>query len=318
MSSNYFDDNGDDFLDNPVSRNDGQWVADQGAPPRPAPLTDSQKKAIQAARAQEIVAQPTAAVQEEEFEVPELEEDFQEDYTEVLSDARYRLELGRLWEQIIKHDIFGGTDADPVAAKQVQNEIRTFAKERMEIMLGMRKETSQVERLEIDFPFNRVEVNVLKKLAHAASKGASENSDKFVPEVKRTTEEIPNITRKEGLNKIGSSNQKTQQKKLTPKSSVPVQRQKAAPVAQESAFNDPDADYEPLKKDPSQMSPSELIARNKAAVERQRGKQPVRTATALAQPTYEQTEMLARQHAGSVSPGMSKLIETVINLPKRQ
>ena len=61
----------------------------------------------------------------------------------VLSDARLRLEQGRLYEMVMNSDLFEGSDCDPKAIKNVEKEIRNFAKERMEIMLGMRQETSE-------------------------------------------------------------------------------------------------------------------------------------------------------------------------------
>src|ERR1019366_6683663 len=110
----------------------------------------------------------------------------EEDFVDVLSDAHLRLEQGSLYKLVMNGNLFQDVDADPKAVQNVQKEIKTFAKERMEIMLGMRKETNTVEHLEIDFPFNALEVEVLKKLASTATKGASEHSDRYVPEVTRT------------------------------------------------------------------------------------------------------------------------------------
>ena len=314
MSNNFFDNDGDDFRDNPVSRVDGQWSPDQ-TNVRPASALVPQKKAAPAVTQNtEVKSNPV----QEEFELPEIDMDEEEDYTEILSDARLRLEQGRLYEMIINHDLFEGAVADPIAARFVQNKIRKFAKEQMEIMLGMRQETATVERLEIDFPFNQVEVNVLKKLAFAASKGASENSDNFVPEVKRTTEEVATLPRREGLNKIGGGSSKSVAKKLPPKAATPVARKR--PVNQESSLEDLDDGYEPIKKHPSEMTEQELINRNAEAEKRQAGRRTVKSASALPMASYEQTVMLAEQHAVAANQGTltSRLIEHVKNLPTKQ
>lgn len=310
--TNFFDDGEDEFIDNPVSRVDGKWQSDQtnvvpSQPKRTAP-TPAPTPPVQ------VKQQP-----EEEFELSEF--DTEEDYSEVLSDARLRLEQGRLYEMIINNDLFEGSTADPVAARFVQNQIRKFAKEKMEEMLGMRKETAQVERLEIDFPFNGLEINILKKLASTATKGASENADKFVPEVKRTTEEIEIVPRREGLNKISlSSGSKPLPKKLQTKASNPVSRQK--PSAQ-SAVKNLDDDYKPLTKDPSQMTQAELAEHWRQAETRQAGRKTVKSDSAIPPTTFEQEMMLAERHAqAAATPGPlnlnEKLIQIVKNLPAKQ
>ena len=69
----------------------------------------------------------------------EIQEE-EEDFTAVFNDANLRIEQGRLYQMIMNHDIFEGMDADERAVQNVQKEIRKFARERMEIMLGMRQE----------------------------------------------------------------------------------------------------------------------------------------------------------------------------------
>ena len=318
MSNNFFDDDEDGFIDNPVSRVDGQWQPDQGhVRAASAPIQNKPSPTMQ--KVFESKKQPPAPIEAEEFELPEIDDE-QEDYSAVLSDARLRLEQGRLYEMVINNDLFEGSGADPIASRFVQNQIRRFAKEQMEIMLGMRKDTSTIEHLEIDFPFNQVEVNVLKKLAFAASKGASENSDRFVPEVKKTTQEVDNVPRREGLNKISlGSSQKSVAKKLPARPTGPIARQKTSAQSSAIKTEDPDADYKPLTKDPSQMSQDELANHWRAAEARQAGKRTVKSAAALPMATYEQTAMLAAEHANTVNSngGMSKLIELVKNLPSK-
>lgn len=332
-----FWDKEDDFRDNPVEMVDGNWET----PTQDAPqITESQRKAIQDRRDAMNAKQP-GPPPEPEYDLntlPQVDVNEEEDYTAVLSDARHRLELGRLWEMIINHDLFDNTDADPIAARHVQNEIRRFAKERIEVMLGMRKETSTVERLEIDFPFNQVEVNVLKKLAHAASKGQSENSDRYVPAVTRTTEEIPTLPsappKREGLNKISSRSQLTKpvpapvrQQPQAPKAPVkqqepvkPLPTKAVSPIVRQAAaeqgLNSEEAkllemDYKPLSKHPSEMTEQELLDRARESAQRRAKHKSVKSKSALPMPSYQEEEMLAAQRATDQSGTVNSIVALI-------
>ena len=59
-----------------------------------------------------------------------FEDDEEEDMSSVMVDANLRLEMGRLYQMILKHDLFGETDADPRAIKNVQREIRKRVREK--------------------------------------------------------------------------------------------------------------------------------------------------------------------------------------------
>lgn len=235
-----------------------------------------------------------------------LEEDDDEDFSDVLSDARLRLEQGKLYEMIMNHDLFSGVDADPRAAKTVQKQIRKWAKEQMEIMLGMRKETSKVERLEIDFPFNSVEVEVLKKLAFTATKGASQNSDNYVPEVKKVVEEVPVVSKKNTLNSIGHA-QKTQQKPATPlqKKKEPIKR--SAPPAKAEVNEKGLLTGKSLEE----MTPEEKEQKIKETIERQRGKKAFNP-DASPQPSYEQMEAIAQAQVSRALGGNQNLSAAIV------
>jgi len=261
-------------------------------------------------------------IQDESME----DDDF--DYSSVLTDARLRLEQGRLYEMIMNHDIFGGVDADPRAMKTVQNQIRRFAKEQMEIMLGMRQPVS--DSLGVDLPFNSLEVEALRALASAATKGASQDPDveKYVAPVE---------PRRSGLNQIGARRPVTQKpvsrrdnRPLPKRAQEPMRRVKVDPnieaelrergiekeyieeakrqVAQES--------YKPLTKDPSQMTPEELRQRNAEAARRQ-GHQ-VKSPQALPMATPEQQEAMAMARASQAAahPSMVKIMD-LLNKPTR-
>jgi hypothetical protein len=260
-----------------------------------------------------VAATPT--LKAEYLEDMEIEESEEEDYSEVLNDARLRLEQGRLYELIMNHDLFSGSDADPKAIKHVQREIRNFAKERMEIMLGMRRETSQVEHLEIDFPFNAAEVEVLKKLAFTATKGASQNADRYVPDVKKTIEEIPLLNKRTSLNPIGSAKSKQKNASLPSKPSSPMSRAKNDAIDRilaeegvtreelEKTFN---PNYKPLDKHPSQLTPDEIVERNKRASVQKT----VPSTHALPMPTDAHMEAMytQRAQAAGANPQMQAIM----------
>lgn len=107
------------------------------------------------------------------------EEFVEDDFSNVSNDAMFRLEQGRLYKMIMDNDIFSGTDADAQAVKYVTHRLRSFAKEQMEIMLGMRQES--VKESAVSSPFNELEVRILKQLASKVSKGASEESQPAPP-----------------------------------------------------------------------------------------------------------------------------------------
>jgi len=246
---------------------------------------------------------------------PDGDPDEDENYESVLKDARIRLEMGRLYDMVMNHDLFKDIDADPKATKSVQKQIRKFAKEQMEIMLGMRKETDKVEKLEIDFPFNQVEIDFLKQLAYKGTKGASGTADNYVPGVKKVIEEVENTPKRNTLNSISrnSVTKKAIPTKLQAKPATQIVR----PKVERELPLEFEKDYKPLQKDPSQMSPEELIARNKEVAERQRGKRSAPASGALPQPTYEQQEMLYTQRFAS-DPKTASMVTTIMNLMNKQ
>lgn len=271
-----------------------------------------------------------------EFEEEEPEEDEEsEDYSEVLSDANLRLEQGSLYKLIMKHELFEGSDADPKAIQNVQKAIRKFAREQMEIMLGMRQDpqTTVVERLEIEFPFNAMEVEVLKAVAHTATKGATEHSDNYVPDVTRTTGPIPVIPEKRNtFNPIGSSPAKRQvpKKKLATRPNEPLKRSKMDSTIDEIAerLADQTVSKETIKaglrreleehgqllgKSVRDLTADEVIARNRE-IDRRRGGQ-VKSTQALPMPSAEQQAIMVETTAAPNAGKSNKLIELAMKMP---
>lgn len=282
------------------------------------------------------VNRPVAPPQQVQAPEPEYEyeeepvSDEEEDFSSLLSDARSRMEQGRLYEMLMDHDIFAGADADEKAIKFVTKQIRMFAKERMEIMLGMRQETPKVQAFNAaDFPFNDAEVAALKDLAYVATKGASarEEAQTFTPQAAPAP-------RRTGLNPIAVK----QAPKPAARSSAPAPRPTAPapkPLAKQAPApvkRDPKTEaaierilqeegitreeyerqyppnYKPLPKPLNNMNEQEL-----AEWKRQdalKTKAQVKSNFAIPMPTAEQEEMLHSQRAqtASANPQMQFLM----------
>jgi hypothetical protein len=184
------------------------------------------------------------------------------DMAEVLLDANLRLEQGRLYQMIMNHDIFGETDADPKAIRNVQREMRKFARERMETMLGMRHEEAAKQTI-VSSPFNDMEVTVLKLLASKMSKGATEETSQPAP--------APAAPKKDGISAISGAVRPKAPAPLR-KEVKPIQREqraqpKPAPKPQASALRpsrDPNVD---LSKPVDLMNAQELLAYDKMSSE---------------------------------------------------
>jgi hypothetical protein len=269
----------------------------QAAAPKPAPKPVQQEKTIM----QEY---------EENPELDTNEDDDNEDYSEVLSDARLRLEQGRLYELIMNNDFFSGTGYDPKAIKNVEKEIRNFAKERMEIMLGMRQEASKEVGMSLDnFPFNALEVEALKALASAATQGASAESEPFTA--------VAVAPRKTTLNKINVRSNPSPRNPIpdrSAKASKPLPKAPAAPVKRpkvdeaiqrilqeegvtldeiNQVFN---PNHKPLTPEElATFTQEQMIERNKDVAQRL-GK-PVKNAGAVPMPPQEHIDAMYAQRA---------------------
>jgi len=302
---NYFnqdDDDGQDFRDIP----DEVSGQDAGVPQ---------------VRVNRPVAPPQQTQQAPEPEVEyeyEEQSDEEEDFSSLLSDARSRMEQGRLYEMLMDHDIFAGADADEKAIKFVTKQIRMFAKERMEIMLGMRQEAPKVQAFNAaDFPFNDIEVAALKDLAYVATKGASsrDEAQTFTPQA------VPAAPRRTGLNPIAvkpAARPSTPAarppapapKPLAQKAQAPVKRDPKAEAAierilQEEGITREEYErqyppgYKSLPKPLNNMNEQELAEwRRQDAL---KTKAQVKSQFAIPMPTAEQEEMLHSQRANTAA-----------------
>lgn len=279
MSKGIFDD--EPFRDGQPEFNNGKWN-------QPETFTPVPENTIRAAR----------AIQQEQAEFEELnleelteqvaqDEDDDEDFTDVLTDARLRLELGRLYEMVMNHSLFDGVEVDARASKIVQKQIRKFAKEQIELTLGMRQEAVASVGTMISSPFNDLEVQILKKLASAASKGATESEEANQP----AETVLAQPAKKKTLNTIGSKHHPKVQAKPIAKKSEPIRRQ-TKPKSNLPPEMEPD--YEPLNKPIHEMTAAELVERDRQAAERQKGRMVVTPKSERAPfPDYAQQEAMA-------------------------
>lgn len=260
------------------------------------------------------------------------EDDEVEDYKNILSDARLRLEQGRLYEMLMNHDIFEGLNADAKAIKIVKSELKKFAKERMEIMLGMRQTTDapQVTQVKVEAQFNELEVSLLKQLTYKMSQGktaepqANKIAEKIAPK-KETLTPISNKVAAPAPAKPAplvakAAPPKAAPKPLASKPSAPIERPKRKPGRPPKNVDLLELDYKPLDKPIHEMTEEEIIERNKQAMERQSAKKSVRPKDVPPMPTVEQQEMLYIQRQAEIShknPGISALV-SLINSQKKQ
>jgi hypothetical protein len=267
-------------------------------------------------------APPPPPVQVEEEQVEEEQPEEIEDYTDVLSDARLRLEQGRLYELIMNNDFFSGTGYDPKAIKNVEKEIRNFAKERMEIMLGMRQEAAKEAAFPMDaFPFNALEVEVLKSLASAATKGATASAEPFnsVQVPRKTTLNPIALRTTQPAKPVAKPVVKAPAKPLPSKPAPPVKRPQVSEAIQRIldetgvTLEDIDKTFDPNYKaltpdDLVGMTQEEIDERNLQGARRTQRKAPAKNTIPM--PTLEQENMMYQQRvqAENSNPNMQRIM----------
>lgn len=82
----------------------------------------------------------------------------------VINEALKRIEQANLYQTLINHTLFGPNSARPEIIEHVTNEIRAFAIERLENLLGMRSET-KAQAVHIQEQFTEEEAAALRAIA---------------------------------------------------------------------------------------------------------------------------------------------------------
>jgi len=197
-----------------------------------------------------------------QYNQPQQEEDYDDEEFDklVLKDASLRLEQGNLYKMLLKHDLFEGVDADPRAIANVQRELRSFIRERLEILVGLKPDPKIVPKtVQVQLPFTDLEIQLLKE---------------FLSKVTSKTEQPKPATLRP------STIEKPVQAKIKPvigNSNVKVSAPKKANSQPQPVKTNPTVNEEPrLSKPPYEMTPQELIEYNKKIVtSRQQGKKAI-------------------------------------------
>lgn len=286
---------------------------------------------------------PRPVAEEFSDEVEELVESLdqeEEDFETVLNDANLRIESGRLYQMVMNHDLFEGMEVDARAVASVQREIRKFAKERMEIMLGMRQERLAEQYAEynakLSNPFNDLEVEILKKLASKATNGATESAE--ANQVAATLRETA-PPKRTTLTPIGQKAPVKQPQRLAPrapgaklpsKAPVPLKRTRLDATIEQVAAEEgiPVEElrkhvtdgYTPMDKPLVALSGEEQARRIKESQERLSRHRTVKSTSALPMATPEQEAALAVQRATQIgtAPGMAALLAKVSSMPTKE
>lgn len=104
--------------------------------------------------------------------------ELEEDEADIMEEAMVRLEQARLYDMLIKHDIFDGIVCNPIALQNVQEEMKAFLIGRLQVLLGIKQDEPTPERysersVKVELPFNKMEIQALKDIANKLTKGQS-------------------------------------------------------------------------------------------------------------------------------------------------
>lgn len=286
------------------------------------------------------VEAPTSVLSEESLNAGEHlaqdqdDEDDPNTVRQIMSDARLRLEQGRLYEMLLEHSLFGDVEANPQAIKNVEREIRRFIRERLEVLLGLREDPRIVKesRAQASDQFTPFEVDFIKKLIAKTTGGLSQQihtPPKEQQQVSGTIRKVASQDTKPLSSKISPAAQDRSLKK-TPnvRVSPPKKAQPAAPAqpamvvkTKQGIIEIPEEVEEPLGKPAHRMSRSDLTERNRRIAERQAGKKAQIPSDRLPTPTPDQAQamvvasVMGRMQNGKMANGMmlAPLINKIVN-----
>jgi hypothetical protein len=195
----------------------------------------------------------------------------------VVSEAMLRLEQARLYEMLLKHNFFEGVRVNLSAKQNVEQELKKFILDRLEVLLGIKQEVQQTNSSEImvDLPFNDIEVDFLKALAYKGTNGDSLSSPSSqVQAIVRSTtqstvQSLPRVKqRQEGLRPL------SQPKQIQAPARQPV-RQLSKPTRPSPRSQN---QQQPVKQQPkatSKKAPRTLDQIAKEDLENMRNRKPV-------------------------------------------
>ncbi len=229
----------------------------------------------------EYASEQEESVEEENSEEQDLEADAQ-----ILKDASLRLEQGNLYKMLLKHDLFEGVDADARAIANVQRELRSFIRERLEVLVGLKSDPRIApKKLQVELPFSELEIQLLKEFLGKVTGNTEAKPSSMKP---ATVQAAPVQTKIKPV--LGAS-----QSKVTV--SAPKKAQ-AKPKQAPPKTNEPR-----LAKPPSEMTAAELIEYNKKVVAaRQQGRKAI-AVKKIPMPDSQQLETMYASRVQTQSGG---------------
>ena len=167
---------------------------------------------------------------------------------EVLKNARLRLQQGRLYELLLSHNLFSEVDAEPRVVAKVEREVRSFIKERLEVLVGLKPDPKLAPVQPLGGLFSEEELLVLKEFVGKVSQKVSKPSQVGFtppkPQASLKPASMPNSNVR-----VSPVKQKSQQ---------------ASPVQKQATKDEPR-----LTKAPSSMTKEELLEHNRIVAQRQ-------------------------------------------------
>jgi hypothetical protein len=272
----------------------------------------------------------------------EVAYELEDEEMDVVGEAMVRLEQARLYDMLIKHNLFDGVQANPIALKNVQDELKSYIVERLQILLGIKQEQAPTPTsMRVELPFNKLEIQALKDLAYKLTKGATdkiqerETVEAVAERTEQTIKPLSQPKKPQGLKSLGSSQpikkqapppappkksnvvvNNTKKKKTVniPKGNViapdgSVLSQEELEIAREQLENEMELGQ---SKHPYDMTPEELIERNKKI----KGQTKSSKVRGLPMPSPDQMAIHYQQKQAerlSKDEGMTSILSRVLN-----
>lgn len=253
--------------------------------------------------ANDILLEEESEEEEEQQEEVELTEDEETELSEkVLQDANLRLEQGNLYKMLLEHDLFQDANADQIAVKNVTREIRTFIRERLEVLVGL-KEDPKIQKKKAALGGSQIqgltdlEWQLLKTMLAKATSSPKVLSAK--PQAESNHPTPMRVAPKPTPSPVTNKSSKVRVVEKT-KSAPPKKTDKKT---QGSGW---------LKKHPKDMTVQELIEANKKVSNKHQGRraEPARKAAAL--DGEQMTRHYQNQALTSGNSAQSSLVATIV------
>lgn len=202
----------------------------------------------------------------------------EEESSFVLNEAMKRIEQAKLYEALLRHDLFGEGSARPEIIDNVKTEIKSFILSRLERLLGMKPDESVTSVQKVELPFTDEEVNALKALATRVLTTSKPSEPKVAAP---TINSMPSVNTMQSnaapkINSVSLPTQKAKAPTQTISQQKPVQSQpKQRKRRQSQSVSKEGVDYsqvvDPTRKPMRMPSQSEMDAMNARQAEMNSG-----------------------------------------------